>query len=143
MASPLIARRRSLGRLTLPLVVAALVALGPAACRAFRHAPSPDPTRLTQAELAPYAGRSLLDAIRTLRPRWLERTYTVPQRPGVTTITVYIDNQRAGSAAYLESMTAGSVVALRYYTPSEAQGRWGPGNLNGVIHVTTLDSIEP
>ncbi|HXT14594.1 MAG TPA: hypothetical protein VN706_03140 [Gemmatimonadaceae bacterium] len=85
---------------------------------------------------------NLYDAVQRLHPEWLNprNSSSIGRRSGLTNeasndIQVYIDTQRAGNTDMLKSMALSTAVALKFYSASEAQARFGTGNLNGVIQV--------
>jgi hypothetical protein len=95
---------------------------------------------VTAEELQRHAGGNLLDVLRALRPVWFRQAPT-GMSGGVIymdPITIYIDGRRVGPPAYLRDIPIGSVVQVRFYTPSEAQGRFGLDNLQGAIEVSTI-----
>jgi hypothetical protein len=55
----------------------------------------------------------------------------------VDAVAVYVDGRRVGTPVNLSEIPVSSVVQVRYYTASEAQGRFGLGNLQGAIDVIT------
>lgn len=94
---------------------------------------------LMQDEIQASGAGNLYDIIRMRRPRWLQ-----PSQRGPTSltrasaqVTVYLDGQRFGGPESLQRLTAGSAMLVEFFTPSEAQARFGPDNLAGVIHVHT------
>lgn len=78
-----------------------------------------DSHSLTASDLSPSGPRTLLSAIRDLRPRWL-------QTPGgpFSTITVFIGDSRAGSAESLDGLETATVRVVRYFETSAAQQRF-------------------
>src|SRR5437899_785987 len=54
-----------------------------------------------------------------------------------TAVQVYLDTQRAGTAEILKTMPIRGIALLRYYSASDAQVRFGSGNLSGAIQVVT------
>ncbi len=87
---------------------------------------------------------NLYEAVVRLHPEWLNvrATGSAGQRKGLsqstdTEVQVFLDMQRAGTAEFLRTMAIRGVVAVRYYSASDAQARFGSGNLSGVIQVVT------
>ena len=120
-------------------LVLLLAACGTSRSSGERHAPSQSRTLVLGDELAPYRSSSLLDALRALRPAWF-RTGT---RSGEAPV-VYVDGRRFGGMASLALIQVPTVVAVRFYTASEAHGRFGPGHLHGALDVTTAPPpVEP
>jgi len=50
---------------------------------------------------------------------------------------VYLDGRRFGTVRSLGLIRVPSVLSVRFYSPSEAHGRFGPGHLQGAIDVTS------
>jgi hypothetical protein len=86
---------------------------------------------------------NLFEVVQRLHPEWLAQrnSSTSGKAKGLsdtdTDVSVYIGEQRVGNSQFLRSMTMGSATALKYYSASESQVRFGTGNLNGVIQVLT------
>lgn len=120
------------------LLLAALL-VGVAGCRSRgAFLPQVEPYSLSGDELARTGQGNVYDAIRVLRPNWLRRPHASPATSGDAEIVVYVDGQRSGGLAVLRGMNAGAPRVVRYYSPSEAQGRFGGGSLDGVIEVLTI-----
>jgi len=100
--------------------------------------PQHDPNVLTAEELATANASNLFDAIRQLRPRWLERR-------GPTTFTgqaeysimVFMDRIRFGAPDMLRQVPISLPQSVRYFAASEAQAEFGVGNLQGAIQIVT------
>jgi len=88
-------------------------------------------------ELARFGGTSLYDALRTLRPRWFQQRAPRFDPREAEGPVVYVDGRRFGGMTSLGAILIKTVVTVRYYSPSEAQGRFGPGHLQGAIDVTS------
>lgn len=80
---------------------------------------------------------TLFDVVRALRPTWLRATPMGLRPESDAGITVYLDSQRAGTLDVLRQMPSTSASALRFYSASEAQSRFGLGNLRGVIQIVS------
>jgi hypothetical protein len=85
---------------------------------------------------------NLYDVVQRLHPDWLlKRTSatlgTVTGRTSSTDldVQVFIGTQRAGNTDVLKQLPIDGIESLRYYSASEAQGRFGNGNMNGVIQI--------
>lgn len=96
---------------------------------------------ITQAEMDSVDASNMLQVIQILRPMYLQ------ERGGVQTlnsapapIMVYIDEQRLGPVSQLAQMSKSEFREVRYYTASEAQTRFGPGNTRGVIQLRRKSS---
>jgi hypothetical protein len=94
---------------------------------------------VTAEEVQRHGGSSLLDILRSIRPLWFRQKPTTMSVSGIyaDAVIIYIDGQRVGGLAYLNEIPVGNVVQVRYYSPSEAQGRFGLDNLQGAVDVTT------
>jgi len=103
-----------------------------------RTAPRQDPYIITAEELAGANAANLFDAVRQLRPRWLERTspttFTVSAE---YQIVVYMDRIRFGDPAMMRSVPVSLPQSVRWLSPSEAQSEFGVGNLQGAIQINT------
>jgi hypothetical protein len=76
----------------------------------------------------------LHDALMRLRPIWLqERGPTTAL--GVAPLVVYVDNIRAGTAEFLQSIPVETVREVQYIDARDATTRWGTGVAGGVILV--------
>jgi hypothetical protein len=96
---------------------------------------------ITLDELRAATAGNLYDYIHAYRPRWLERVYARSFRSDqITGVAVFLDNQYYGGPDALRQLLTSSAVEVRFYGPSEAQGQFGPGYLNGVIQVITRTS---
>jgi hypothetical protein len=138
-----------------PLIptAALLVAVSVAACGGSRPAVVSSPADSTAAaSAAPRSDRNTLidkdlvasnqgnlyEAVRTLRPNWLNRPGANTRGNAASTaVQVYVDNQRMGEAEVLRRMSINSAAQIKFLTPSEAQARFGLDNLGGVIQVIT------
>jgi hypothetical protein len=94
---------------------------------------------VTADEIKAQGATNLSDALRALRPTWFRVTPTRMTGGGVVAdpISLFVDGRRVGTAANLNDIPINSVVAVRFYSASEAQGRFGMDNLSGAIEVTT------
>jgi outer membrane receptor for ferrienterochelin and colicin len=93
--------------------------------------------------------QNLADAIQRLRPEWLRRNQTrgASSAGGMRTaseaLVIWVDNNRAGGTEILAQMQVSNVRSVRYFTPSEAQSRFGNGNTGGAIQVVTMSASKP
>jgi hypothetical protein len=93
---------------------------------------------ITAEEIATTRTQTLYDAVRNLRPQWMIRrrpTAMVQRNEGE--LIVYVDGTRFGNLESLRQLNPGGVQAVRYFSPSSAGARFGPGHLLGAIEVTT------
>ena len=86
---------------------------------------------------------NLYEVVQRLHPDWLvqRNSTTAGTAIGRTTTTdsdiqVFIGSQHAGNTDILKQLAINGIESLKYFSASEAQGRFGSGNLNGVIQVT-------
>lgn len=94
--------------------------------------PRRDPNLITAEELAPHSSLTCLEAVRQLRPRWLQ------DRGRTQTAIVFRDGNRMGSAeSVLSDIRASDVESLRYYSARDAVTRYGATVTGGAIEVTT------
>lgn len=54
-------------------------------------------------------------------------------------VNVYLNNARMGNAASLRQIPVAGVRYVRYFSPAQANLRWGAGNAGGAILVSTED----
>lgn len=105
-----------------------------------------DRNAISAEEMTKVSALNLYEVVQRIHPEWLKvrNTSTTGQRTGTVMsnpdqeVQVYIDQQRAGSAEILKTMAIRSASSLRYYSASEAQVKFGSGNLSGAIQVVTL-----
>jgi hypothetical protein len=74
---------------------------------------------ITSADLVAGGPRTLLNAVRDLRPRWL-------QVPGgaFATVSVFVGDSRAGDAAVLATIETSAVREVRFFETTAAQQRF-------------------
>ncbi|MGH7607999.1 MAG: hypothetical protein ACREME_11735 [Gemmatimonadales bacterium] len=102
-------------------------------------APRRDANLITAEELSQTSVRSLYDAVRALRPAWMMRSRpTALLREQQAELVVYVDGIRFGNVETLRQLTTRGIAAVRYFSPGNAEARFGPGHLMGAIEVTTL-----
>lgn len=58
--------------------------------------------------------------------------------PGEPKLMIYLDNMRMGTIGELHNIPATGVLGIRFYTPAEANYRWGTGHTHGAIQVLTV-----
>jgi hypothetical protein len=112
-----------------------------AAASPARH----DRTLITADEMSDLQASNLYDVVKRLHPEWLtlRNSATVGGAVSGRTATnendvqVFLDTQHAGSSDMLRQMAVTSATSLKFYSASEAQARFGNGNLNGVIQVVS------
>lgn len=94
------------------------------------------------------------DIVYALRRRWLnDRGVDSPTEaprvattatgqevviPGEVHLIIYLDNMRMGTVSELRNIPAAGILGIRYYTPVQANYRWGRGHSHGAIQVLTV-----
>jgi hypothetical protein len=124
--------------------------------RAGAGNPNPDaaPTRSTASyliadDLRKTNALTLHDAIDRLRPQWLRRgTGSAANTTGLSRLpaepfVVWIDNVRAGGPEVLDQVQITRVRWVQYFSPSEAESRFGTGYSSGAIQIITTASAKP
>jgi hypothetical protein len=125
-------------RFCLSLACAALL-LSSAACASAANSQksSSNDSIITHDEIENSRQPTLFDVVRALRPNWLRAAPTAVRSDQDTGIIVYLDAQRAGAIDVLRQLPSSAAESLRYFSASEAQSRFGLGNLNGVIQIVS------
>jgi hypothetical protein len=96
------------------------------------------PNLITAEEIARTNVQNAFEAVQKLRPAMLrQRQVATANAQANGELAVYVDNNRMGSVDNLRQITVGSIAAVRYFSASEAQLRWGSGHPGGVIEVIT------
>ncbi len=85
--------------------------------------------RITADELAEVSTLSVFDAIRRLRPQWL-------QGNRARAVIVH-DGTRVGDQSYLSTIAASTVESMRFMSASDATMQYGTGFPNGAIVLTS------
>ncbi len=126
-----------------PIVTACVLSLtacaGSNAARERDPSPGHDSDIILAEELAGTNGSTAYDAVRQLRPVWIlrSRPTAVVQR-NQSQLIVYVDGIRyAAGIESLRLLPIRSVSSLRYFSPGNAEARFGPGHLLGAIEVLT------
>ena len=130
-------------RATLRRLVPALLLIL-AACSSGREGPEVgamrprrDANLLTKQELSDTHVSDSYEAIRLLRPAWLQKR-GVLSATQPTEIKVYLDNVQVGGLQALRSIPVNSVVRMQFLDAATATQRWGTGNVHGAILVLTM-----
>ena len=85
---------------------------------------------IVEAELETLHQLSALEAVRRLRPRWLQtRTGAPPQ--------VHVDGNPVGNVENLNSLRVADIQDMRFLNAADATTRFGTNYVSGVILVTT------
>jgi hypothetical protein len=107
-------------------------------------APQPrhDRSTISAEELKDSQASNLFDVVQRLHPEWLTgRNGTMVSGKNsalANSVQVYIDTQRNGTTDVLRQISLSAASSIRYYTATEAQARFGNGNLNCAIQVVTV-----
>jgi hypothetical protein len=124
--------------------VAAVVLFATACSSSGAPAPTgggrPAPNLITEEEIAKSSVQNALEAVQKLRPAMLKRpTVASANAQSKGELVVYVDNTRYGSGAVenLRQIPASSIAAVRYFSASESQMKWGSNHPGGVIEVLT------
>jgi len=132
------------------LIIAAVVAFATAGCAsspggstgATQQSSSPSRSHtsrdvITQEELAKVDVQNALDAVRRLRPNFLQThggmTSSITQ--GGQDVVVYVDNTRMGGPSTLAQIPITDVKEIQYLNGTDATQRYGTGHGSGVIIV--------
>jgi hypothetical protein len=127
--------RFSTRRLALAAGGAALLIIG---MGSTAEAQSRSRRRITAEELGTVQVSNVLDAIRTLRPDWLQPRGS--RAGGMTTMPgVIMDNTpiSQNDVSHLATVPLETIEELRYLSASDATTRWGTGYVGGAIQVIT------
>jgi hypothetical protein len=93
---------------------------------------------LRREEIAKSSAMNAHEAIRLLRPLFLRsRGRTSILRPNESEPVVYLDDRQLGGLAVLRDIPANTIYEVRYFSPAQAQMRWGSGHAAGAILVVT------
>jgi hypothetical protein len=107
------------------------------------------PSVLVADDLRKIDARNLNDAIQRLRPEWFRRSNARAansmgtSRSAAEPLVVWIDNNRAGGVEILTQIQISNVRLVQYFTPSEAESRFGTGNSSGAIQIITMAAARP
>ena len=124
-------------RFAAPLLCAVLFLAAACASAGNSSSSSKNDALITIDEIESSHQPTLFDVVRALRPHWLTTTPTGLRSDADAGISVYLDAQRAGGVDVLRQLPSTSASALRFYSASEAQSRFGLGNLHGVIQIVS------
>ena len=99
---------------------------------------------IPRQELEQYPAMTALEAVRQLRPHWLNRRGEQSIADfGETTVRVHVDGARRGGPDALGALNIRDIEELRYMDGSEATTRFGTGYPMGVILVTIRGGAAP
>lgn len=94
---------------------------------------------ITADEIDSSQASNAFDAVRKLRPGFLvsHGKVSLDARAAPAFPNVYVDNVFYGDASTLRDIPAATIDSIKFYTPGEAQYKFGHGNMAGVIEVVT------
>lgn len=126
----------------LALATASIGAAGLAASCASSRGGQPPTGRSRNAidaeELMAMPHSTLYEALRALRPRWLQaRSSATLRDPEPQTARVYLDGQPFGGVNDLRMLLPDDVGEVRFLSASDATTRFGTNHFAGAIVVTT------
>ena len=98
-----------------------------------------DPSVIVAEEFANYSTMMLADAIRQLRPRWMNvRGAPSIEFGGDRRVPVVVDGGAPQDWGILDSLRPDQVQSVRFHSAADATMRWGTGFPNGLIEVLTM-----
>jgi len=92
---------------------------------------------IVRAELEEIGGRSLWDAVRLLRGRWLQPQRNSSFIAGPAYARVVVDGIVRGDLGELRGFDVDDIETMRYVSAPDATTKYGTGYLGGVIEVST------
>jgi hypothetical protein len=128
---------KNLSRTMIAALVVALLGVGLAPPSDAQEVRRRDANRITRADLAELGTTDALDAVRSLRPNWLNQRGQGSFR-GAAPVRVYVDGVPRGTVETLRSLPIHAIGSMQYFGAREATQRWGTDHASGVIMVRTL-----
>lgn len=122
------------------VVVGLVVAVVSSSCASSGESGGANRSRnlITAEELMEVPHSSVYEAVRALRPRWLQARAGASMRsPQRETPRVYMDGQLYGGVDQLWTLLPGEVGTIRFLSASDATTRFGTNHFAGAIVVTT------
>lgn len=101
----------------------------------------PERGPITEAEIRASSARTLTQLLHELRPEWLHNrgvnvlVQGVPVR--LSGVRVYLDGQLLGGLDTLDEVPIDAVTGVQFYDAGAAVLRWGAGNEDGAILLST------
>ena len=93
---------------------------------------------ITAEELMEVPHSTVYEAVRALRPRWLQaRSGASLRSPEPQTAMVYIDGQLRGGLGEMWNLLPTEVSEIRFMSASDATTRFGTNHIGGAIVITT------
>lgn len=102
-----------------------------------------DRTVIEQSDMTSLQAANLYEAVAKLHPEWIRGRQTnrvSRDRDGQILAgqsELFIDGQRQGSIELMKTMRVYDVALIKFYSASEAQAKFGMGNMTTVIAITT------
>ena len=120
------------------LMLAAALLLAGCASSGESSGPSRSRDLITQEELMAVPHSTVYEAVRALRPRWLQaRAGATFQSREQQTARVYIDGQLRGELGEMWNLLPTEVDEIRFMSASDATTRFGTNHVGGAIVITT------
>lgn len=94
-------------------------------------------TIITREELAPLSSFSAFDAIRRLRPRWLQSRGSRNVTGEALLPGLIVDRSPQRGIDHLRDMSAENIESIRFISARDATTLYGTGYAGGLIEVTT------
>ena len=129
---PMLARGTTFAVLTAALLLAGCASSGE------DSGPGRSRNLITAAELMEVPHSTVYEAVRALRPRWLQaRAGATFSSRELQTAMVYIDGQLRGGLDEMHTLVPVEVGELRFMSASDATTRFGTNHIGGAIVITT------
>ena len=112
-------------------------------------------------EIARSGAADVYSVVQTARPQWLRGRgdqgrgagirmgntdsngeTSISEGSSAPTPNVYLNNARMGTADALRQIPTANVRYIRWFSPAQANLRWGAGNTHGAILVSTEELIQ-
>lgn len=101
-------------------------------------------TVISQEELDHATYSTVYDAIAHMRPQMLrQRGVNTINGHNTDTPSVFLDNRFLGALEQLRHIAPATIGRIEFFSPAEAQFRWGFGHPAGVILLTSRVSSAP
>ena len=96
-----------------------------------------DPNLITAEELTHGQWANAYDAVRALRPQWLNFKGTDTFLGEQSEVQVRLDDSPLGGIAALRQVTSVGIGSIRFVDGVTAAGRWGGSYVNGAILISS------
>jgi hypothetical protein len=127
-----------MGRMAVVAGALLVLSLSAGCSRAVHESANSGSDIITEDDIARVKVRTAYDAIVRLHANFLtHRGETSLLKTSNPDPNVYLDDVFVGPIAQLKGIPASEVASIRLYRAWEAQTRFGPGNMGGVIEVYT------